>query len=160
MSEINTLDLKAFIYNAITEVFNTMLSMEVEPLDTDLKESKDGAKIVGSVSFAGDVMGSIEIQISNTFARIMTAAMLGMELEDVEGEADVYDVIGEFSNIIGGDLKSRLCDSGFPCELSIPSITRGSDFEIEPMGWTRHERFAFRHQEHTALVKVFIRPGN
>ena len=59
MSEINTLDLKAFIYNAITEVFNTMLSMEVEPLDTDLKESKDGAKIVGSVSFAGDVMGSI-----------------------------------------------------------------------------------------------------
>jgi hypothetical protein len=62
--------------------------------------------------------------------------------------------------MIGGDLKSRFNDAGFPCELSIPSITSGNDFKIEAMGWTKHERFAFRHQEHTALVQVFIRPGN
>ena len=160
MSQIDTLDLETFISNALNEVFNTMLSMEVEPLDKGSKVSMNGKRIVGSVSFVGDVMGSIKIHVDDTFARLMTAAMLGIELEEVKAEEDIHDAIGEFSNMIGGDLKSRLCDSGLPCELSIPTITSGSDFKIEPMGWTRHERFAFCYRDHIALVEVFIKPGS
>jgi len=163
MNKINTLDLKSFVSNAISEVFDTMLTMEVELFDVDLQVAGDGNRIVGSVSFAGEVMGSISIYVSADFGRLMTAAMLDMELEEIECDEEVYDVIGELSNMIGGSLKSRLCDYGLPCELSIPSITTGSDFKIKSKNWSRYEGFAFRafrHQEHTGFVEVYIKSDN
>jgi len=68
-------------------------------------------------------------------------------------------VIGELSNMIGGDLKSRLCDAGLPCQLSIPSITSGSDFKIESRGWVRSERFVCANQGQSAIVEIFIKPA-
>ena len=158
MKEINSLNLKELVINALNNVFDMMLDMKVEISDVDLQEIVHDNKIVGSVSFAGDIMGSISIYVSDTFARIMAAAMLGMEVEEIEGE-EVSDVIGELSNMIGGDLKSRFCDLGFPCQLSIPSVTSGSDFKIESRDWMQRECFAFCHQQHTALVDVFIKSG-
>ena len=158
MKEINSLNLKELVINAVNNVFDMMLDMQVEISDADSQEIVHGNKIVGSVSFAGDLMGSVSIHVSDTFARIMAAAMLGMEVEEIEGE-EVNDVIGELSNMIGGDLKSRFCDLGFPCQLSIPSVTSGSDFKIESRDWMQREYFAFCHQEHTALVDVFIKSG-
>jgi CheY-specific phosphatase CheX len=160
MAEIEALDLEAFTTKAINEVFTTMLSMEVEVYDVGAPEIiSDGNRIVGSVSFAGEVLGSIYIHVSDTLARLMTGAMLGMKPEEIEGEEEVHDVIGEFSNMIGGNLKSHFSDSGFPCQLSIPSIMSGKDFRIEPMDWARNERFAFRHQQHIGLAEVYIKLG-
>jgi CheY-specific phosphatase CheX len=157
MAEIETLDLKTFVIDAIKKVFDTMLFLEIEISGTDSEVSLDNDRIVGSVSFAGEVMGNICIHVGDTLARLMTGSMLGMELEEIEGEEEVHDVIGEFSNMIGGDLKSHLSDCGMPCELSVPSITSGTDFKVESIGWSRHERLAFRHKQHIALVELFMK---
>ncbi len=159
MDEINALDLKAFATNATCGVFDTMLSMAIDFCDDQAQSVIEGEKIVGSVSFAGDIMGIVSIHVKDNFARLMTASMLGMALEEIEGQEEIEDVIGELSNMIGGDLKSRFCDSGLPCRLSIPSITSGSDFKIESVGWLRHERYPFRHQGFEAMVEVFVKPG-
>jgi len=90
----------------------------------------------------------------------MTAAKLGMEIEEIEGEEEVHDVIGELCNIICGDLKSKLCDAGLTCELSIPSITSGNGFKIESRGWERSEHYGFRSHAHTALVAVYMKAVN
>ena len=157
MTTINTLDLKSFVANSISKVFDTMLSLEIEAIDTDCRENSDSNRIIGSVSFAGEVTGSVNIQVKDAFAHILTAAMLGMDVEEIDGDEEVYDVIGEMSNMLGGDLKSRLCDAGLPCELSIPSVMSGSNLKIESFKWSRHERFAFQHQQHTILVEVYIK---
>ena len=159
MHEINTLDIKTFVANAIKEVFATMFSMEVVLLDGELQAVEEGDRIVGSVSFAGDVMGSLNVHVNDNFARLMTANMLDMEVDEIEGEEEVHDVIGELCNMIGGDLKSRLCDAGMSCKLSIPSIASGNNFIIESKGWARKERLGLQHQEHTALLEVYIKPG-
>ena len=158
-TEINTLDLKEFLTDAIGNVFDMMLSMEAEFIDVGSQTPDGENRIVGTVSFAGKVLGSINLQVNETFARIMTAAMLDMELDEIEGQEEIYDVIGEMSNMIGGDLKSRLCDAGYPCELSIPSITSGHNFKIESKNWVRHESLAFRCRQHTGRVEVYIKPG-
>ena len=160
MTEIATLDIKTSVTNAINEVFDKMLSMNVEVIDADSQENIDENKIVGSVSFTGEVMGSMSIHVSDAFAHLITASMLGMELDEIEGEDEVHDVIGELSNMIGGNLKSYFCDSGLPCALSIPSITSGSDFKIESVGWMRSETLTFRHQQHTAFVEVHTKQAN
>ena len=159
MMDMESLDLKSFVTHAINEVFATMFSMEVVIRNGDSPGAPEGNQIVGSVSFAGEVMGSVTIYVKNEFARLMTAAMLDMELDEVDGEEEIHDVIGELCNMIGGDLKSRLCDSGFPCVLSIPAITSGNDFRVEAKNWMRKEKFGFEYQEHTALVEVYLKSG-
>ena len=157
MDRINSLDLKGFISNAVVEVFDAMLSMDAAFLDDPPDSSRDGTQIVGSVSFAGKAMGSINLHLSDAFARLITAAMLDMDEDEIEGDEEVHDVVGELSNMIGGDLKSRLCDAGLTCELSIPTITSGREFTVEPRGWARHERFVFNCQAQTGLVDVYLK---
>jgi CheY-specific phosphatase CheX len=157
MTDINKLDLKGFSASSTRGVFHTMLSMEVSPVDANPSMELSGSKIVGCVSFTGDVIGSICVHVSKQFARVMTASMLGMELDEVEDDDEIKDVIGEVSNMVGGDMKSKLCDSGFPCVLSIPSVTSGSDFKIESKGWVRHEKITFTYLDQQSMVEVFIK---
>ena len=159
MIDIGTLDVKGFVGNSINEVFATMFSMKVTIFDGEQQEVDGGNRIVGSVSFAGDVMGNVNIHVTDVFARLMTAAMLDMQMSEIEGEEEVHDVIGELCNMIGGDLKSRLCDFGLPCKLSIPSIACGNSFTVRSKGWASKERLSFRHEGHTALVEVYMKPG-
>lgn len=157
MSDINTVDLRGFVAGAMDEVFDTMLSMNIELADEGVQANVEGERIVGSVGFAGKAVGSVSIQVNEAFARRITAAMLGMEEDEIEGDEEVHDVIGELSNMVGGDLKSRLCDEGLNCDLSIPSITKGSDFRTEIKGWERHESLVFHYQEQFALVNVYVK---
>jgi chemotaxis protein CheX len=161
MSGIHTVDLKSFVTNSVTSVFETMLAMRLEPEDPPNRQSvTTGKHVVGTVGFAGVVMGNVNIFVSRDFARAMTAAMLGMAVEDISGDEEVNDVIGEVCNMVGGDLKSRLCDAGFSCSLSIPSITFGDSFRVESKGWDRHEQLGFRNSHHSALLEVYIKIPN
>ena len=159
MDELNGLDLKSCLVNSITGVFDTMLDMAVEPGEAD-SGNLPGERIVGTVGFAGKAMGCVNLHVGNTFAENITAAMLGMEPDEIESDEEIHDVIGELSNMIGGDLKSRLCDAGFDCQLSIPSTTAGSDFRIESKGWIKQERIGFICGEDKALAEVFIKAGD
>jgi CheY-specific phosphatase CheX len=159
MSGINDLDLKDFVTKTLTDVFNTMLSMDIKQMDGCVEKIDGGNQIVGSVGFAGKVMGNVNILVSSDFAHFITAKMLGMETDEIEREEDVFDAIGELCNMVGGDVKSRLCDDGFKCKLSIPSVTMGNDLKIESMGWDRCESFGFKYRENTALVHVYMKTG-
>jgi len=161
MSGIHSVDLESFVAHSVKSVFETMLSMRLVPEDPPNRHSvTTGQHVVGTVGFAGAIMGNVNIFVSRQFARTMTAAMLGMAEEDIGSDEEVNDVIGEVCNMVGGDLKSRLCDAGFSCSLSIPSITYGDSFKVESKGWDRHEQFGFRNSHHSALLEVYIKSPN
>jgi len=155
--DLAAFDLPTFLRGATQEVFDTMLSMDLT--EQEHKEFSGASRIVGSVSLAGSVSGTVNIHVGDIFAAQITANMLGMEMDEIDSDEEVHDVIGELSNMIGGDLKSRLCDAGFTCELSIPSITSGKDFRIESKGWAVNEIVYFQYQEHIALIEAFIKNG-
>jgi chemotaxis protein CheX len=161
MSDIQTLDLKGYVIHSVKSVFQTMLSMEIE-LDNppDKQSICTNGHIVGTVGFAGKIMGTINLFVSRTFGREMAAAMLGMRVEEIGSDEEVNDVIGEVCNMVGGDMKSRLCDAGLTCSLSIPSVTYGNGFKIESKGWGRHEQLGFRNSQHSALLEIYIKSGN
>ena len=121
-----------------------------------------GASLVGGVSAheAATGMAPIVVKTADSTTLPQLMAMLDMDEEDIEGDEEVYDVVGELSNMIGGDLKSRFCDAGLTCELSIPTITSGREFRIHPKGWTRHERVVFKHQADSGLVDIYIKAEN
>ena len=159
MDDINGLDLNYFVSTAIAEVFETMLSIDLKELDSDCRVEMEGNTITGTVSFAGKIMGNFNFVSTEKCARMLTVAMLGMEENEIEGQEEINDVIGELSNMIGGDIKSRFCDSGFETQLSIPSITSGSDYKIQTRDFAKKERYIFEHKEHKIIVEIFIKPG-
>ena len=157
MEHINTIDIKTLIAESVIDLFDTMLSMKVEPSETDSETRIDGAQMIGTLSMAGDVVGSIVLQLSDAFARLMTAATMGIDTEEVESDEEIKDVIREVCNIIGGSFKSTLNDLGLSNEISIPSIITGSDFAIETLDMERYEFLAFRYQEHVFFVEICIK---
>ncbi len=159
MAEIGNLDLEGFINEAVTNVFDMMLSMEAENFEPDEPLDIEGNRIVAAVGFSGDVVGAVCIQLKYDFARLITATMLDMEPEEIQGVEEVRDVIGELGNMIGGNVKSRFCDADLPCVLSIPSITLGSNFRISTLKGARQERFYFRHLQDISLVELYLKPG-
>ena len=156
MSSLDKIDIQASLASAVTEIFSTMLEMDVTT-ENGLTAPPTGNRIVGTVSFAGDVMGSLNIHVGMAFAQLMTANMLGMDVSEIESEEEVQDVVGELSNMVGGDLKSRFVDANFPCKLSIPTITKGADFAIETKDFDRHDGISVSFEDHHALVEVYIK---
>ncbi len=157
VEKIDRLDIKSHISNSITDVFDMMLSLEIEAVDKIPRSSLAGIRAVSMVSFAGDVTGIVSYQVSRRFSRIITAEMLGMKEEEFEGEEEINDVLSEMSNIVGGKIKSVFTDIGLSCDLSTPSITSGSDFIIESLNMDSYERFSFQHKQHVFFVEVGIK---
>jgi flagellar motor switch protein FliN len=157
MERIAGVDIKTAIVNSVIDVFYTMLDMEVAAIQDVPASFTEEMRTVGSVTFAGEVDGMFNIQVNDDFGKEMTAAMLGMEVDEIESEEEVFDVIREVSNIIGGNLKSNFVDAGLSCVLSTPSITNGRDFRVSPTNIIRPVRFLFSHGESIIIVEAGVK---
>jgi flagellar motor switch protein FliN len=157
LEKINSVDVGTTVINSVIDVFYTMLSMEIESIQEIPADFREEKRTVGTVSFAGDVHGMFNIQVNDNFARQMAAAMLGIEEEEVGDDEEIFDVIRELSNIIGGNLKSAFVDVGLACVLSTPAITNGLDFHVEALNIIKIQRFLFHVQGHTIIVDAGIK---
>lgn len=157
IKRINSVDISTTVINSVIDVYYTMLSMEIQSIQEVPPDFREDKRTVGTVSFAGDVHGMFNIQVNDNFARIMTAAMLGMEEDEIESEEEVFDVIREMSNIIGGNLKSAFVDVGLSCALSTPAITNGLDFRVESLNIIKTQRFLFNCEGHTIIIDAGIK---
>ncbi|MCP4693699.1 MAG: chemotaxis protein CheX [Desulfobacterales bacterium] len=160
METIDTFDVKKAIVDSVTEVFDTMLSMDIQYFEQVHQSYLYGERILGSVNLVGAVMGIVNIQISKEFSREITSAMLGIEDEEIEGLDEIKDVLGEVCNMVGGNLKSNLCDAGLTCELSTPALTTGKDYRCDTRDMTRNEYMTFYHGDHTILVDVGMKASD
>lgn len=142
---------------SVENVFNQMLGMTMlkdgeEPLAADTC-----GQIVGSVGFAGQANGIVYLYSGFGFAKLITGQMLGIsEADGIEDEM-VKDAIGELSNMVVGNIKSRLCDTGWQCTLTIPSILRGNQIAISGTGKSKKKILGFRNHDHRMLAYVVIK---
>jgi flagellar motor switch protein FliN len=160
MDDIQVFDIKSRVVDSVIDIFDTMMSLEVALVDEDESTGEKGNRIAGNIGFAGDVVGMMRLEVSHAFSEIMTAEMLGMDVEDLEGDDEIKDVILELCNIMAGNLKSAFNDHGLPCVISTPSITLGNDFDVEILNMARYERFLFRcsaMEEHRILIEVCVK---
>jgi flagellar motor switch protein FliN len=157
ISKFQRLDIISSVGDTIIELFDTMLSLEVDLSDREPFKNNEDFRVMGAVDFAGGVHGSIQFQVSKTFGRMITAGMLGQDLDEIQDIDSVKDVIGEMTNILGGNLKAAFCDTGLECQISTPSLTVGLDFNIEILNMDRYERFAFKLNDHDIVVEVCVK---
>ncbi len=157
LQKLESLDYNSRLADAAVDVYETMFSLKLERMEPGAASSLDGMRYISSVCFAGDATGIVSLHVGQEMSRLMAANMLGMEPEEIEGTGEIEDMLGELGNIVGGNLKSALTDTGLRCALSTPSFTIGSDFQIEALNLERFERLAFRHESHIVFLEMGLK---
>jgi chemotaxis protein CheX len=152
-----TEQIEAWTRQAVPEVFLGMLSMELSaeppaPLPLDA-----AGQIIGSVGFTGEATGIIYLYAGVTFAKVITGRMLGIEEAEVDPGDMVNDAIGELSNMVVGFVKSRLCDAGSACTLTIPSVVRGQQLSVEGSSQVSRRVVGFRSGNHQLVAEVLVK---
>lgn len=156
------------VSHAVKDVAKTMLRMEAELVghkrvlkgdvsDSPLEALESGI-IFGNVGFVGILSGMVYFGMTQDSAQRIAAEMLGMSLEEVsDGHGLVNDVIGELCNMTAGAFKNQLCDRGYNCRLSIPSIIRGKYFVVEGDEAELREVYTFKIGAELVVFEVFMK---
>lgn len=155
------------LFHAVHEVFKTMVGqtatlLPVTPAETPNTLSIHGPQVVGTVGFIGSINGLIYLYLGADFARRVSARLLDMTDAEIDeaGDEVTNDAIGELTNMTVGTFKNQLCDMGFPCRLTIPSILRGSNFSIEPISSTTRRVYRFDINGNTLVADLLMRPDS
>jgi chemotaxis protein CheX len=162
--------IREFINRGVTDVFKTMLNRVPtfsSPADMIAGKApksvgaENRPQVVGTVGFIGDVNGLVYLHLDLAFARMCTCHLLGMtETElDEAGDEVINDAIGELTNMTVGGFKNGLCDAGYPCMLTIPSILRGTNFSIEPISSAIRHVYHFDCEEHRVVADILMKPS-
>jgi chemotaxis protein CheX len=142
---------------AVPEVFQVMLSMELNP-EMPAPAALDAiGQIVSSVGFTGKATGVVCLYSSLEFAKLITSRMLGIAMAEVDHDEMVNDAFGELSNMVVGSIKSRLCDTGLHCTLTIPSIVRGQRLSIGGPSEVERRIIGFRNCENHLLAEMLLK---
>ncbi|HWA87260.1 MAG TPA: chemotaxis protein CheX [Opitutus sp.] len=166
IQEITESIIRENISRAVGDVFKTMLGRTCT-LMAETKSPFSGASlqagqcVVGTVGFIGELNGLIYLYFDTGFARLCAAQLLGMAEAEVDAAGDevVNDAIGEITNMTVGSFKNSLCDAGYPCRLTIPSILRGTNFSVEPISSTTSYVFKFECTGHRLIADILIKAG-
>lgn len=112
----------------VPEVMQTMVGLSATP-GTGIENYPQPSKLqglIGSIGLSGKVSGIVYTAYSESLSKHVAEKILGGSA----GEQDISDVVAELTNMITGNLKSTLCDMGYNCTLSIPSVMRGDEVSV------------------------------
>lgn len=105
----------------------TKICGDISVLDVDPTDFTHGMKIDGIISFVGDLTWSLILVLPHDSAEMLAQNFAGFEIP-YESE-DMGDVVGELTNVLAGVLCGKLENAGIITHMSLPTVTRGSDFE-------------------------------
>jgi flagellar motor switch protein FliN len=151
MSAPENMDIKSLIIRIMPQIFNTVLSMDVDYSDSVSDAGSDVEQMLGTLEFTGDITGFLRLRVTREFAYVMTAAKRGSQTENIEGDEETQNVISEITDITANHLKAAMTEAGFSCEYSSPSVSSIADAKTDSENF---EKLAFTHGEEIAIVEL------
>lgn len=129
-------------------VFRTMVCLEVSASNHSWTHGEDG--LTASIHLTGDWKGALALECSRKQACAFAAGFLSMNPPEAVDDV-VRDVLGELSNMIGGNLKCVLAGG---LQLSMPSVVDGADHSLRVCRAGIRERLVFDCVEGVFSVAV------
>jgi CheY-specific phosphatase CheX len=124
---LNPSDLHDALQTALIEVSENAYFVFVEPADHS--QFADAVSLVKdnwlkvAVAFEGSFAGAVEIAMPEPLGMWLVTSLLGMQSHESLEEAQQFDGVGEFANMVCGAWLSRLSDDCL-FELRVPAVTR------------------------------------
>jgi chemotaxis protein CheX len=122
----------------VQSVFVTMMGVDLSTCDMPWDHS--GSRMTSTVYLAGDWNGAVMLECSPQQACQFAGLMLSIDTPKTVDD-DVYDVLGELANVIGGNMKSGM---SMGISLSMPSVMIGRDYAVRICGSEVKKRLAFQ----------------
>jgi chemotaxis protein CheX len=111
------------------EVLKKMAFVEPRPGKPYLKEdSIAGGDVSGIIGITGDAIGSLAISFSEACICDICGRMLGESY--TEANRDVFDAVGEITNMISGVARTYMEKEGMTVYAAIPSVVYGKNHTI------------------------------
>lgn len=124
------MDIREKIIESTSEIFSTMIMMDVSVLDQEIASHQVFSEsISGVIGLAGVQKGVLAIHLPFKVAMAITGNFLGMEVTEIG--PDVEDAIGELANMLGGNIKTILSEKGRDIELSMPTTISGKEYDFQ-----------------------------
>lgn len=122
---MQTKDLTDAFGKAITHILKTMAKIEPH---LDRIEFKEKDHLGGDVSgILGLSSGSKSVEVALSFSKeaalIVYSAMLGEKATEID--ASVVDLVGELTNMLGGNARSTLSEKGISFTSTLPMVVIG-----------------------------------
>src|ERR1700679_126555 len=136
----------------VESVFITMMNLEVFPGRIPWSPSR--GQLTSAVHLSGKWNGGGLLECNRWQACRFAGRFLSMDPPDTVND-DVRDVLGELANMIGGNMKSAVATG---LNLSIPSVTDGSDYGQRICGSEIHNRLRFECAEGPFWVPLLTVP--
>ncbi len=103
--------------------------------------------VAGSVRFSGQAAGQVTVAVSPHLALMLSATLLGGDMDTEYPPEVINDALGELVNILTGNLQSKLCDADLQSEVGLPEVKFQATLpkEVVPGGSLDEFFFRWRH---------------
>lgn len=124
---------------------------------SDLPELCTG--MVGVISFLGNVSWTFSLALPKDSAEALAAKFAGFEIPF--DSPDMGDMVGEFANVIAGDIVAQLDRRKIKAQMSLPMVVRGSEVEMLSSQETPAHHLYYQSPQGIFWVKLTTaRPGH
>jgi len=150
---------------AVDNVFRTMLQREAVFVEKTSSEALQASgvqfQVLGNVAFVGEACGIVYLCLTEGFAQHAVQHMVGSVGADIDlADHDlIKDVIGELTNMTAGGFKNALCDVGYPCKLTLPTIVRGTSVKVSCFKSSIRHIFVFECAGHRVVADIQLNNG-
>lgn len=147
-------NLVSCLVSATEEVFDTMLATPLVRQPAATGPLSVPANVVATVAFAGHRRGLVVVYSSMAAARAITGSMLGIAAHEVNGE--VPDAMGEVANMVAGTFRNRLALVEPPSDISVPTVTIGTEFSTLYSSAVQRTRCGFDMHGESLTVELIL----
>ncbi len=118
--------------NATVNVLETMTFVKPEAGRPYLKKD-DVAQgdVSGVIGFTGETNGTVYVTFDELCILKIVSNMFGEEMKEINNE--ITDAVGELTNMISGQARKELAETGKVFQSTIPSVITGKNHKLIPM---------------------------
>ena len=105
----------------------------------------------------------VYLYMETDLAAQIAAGITGMSTAEVlapDNTEIVKDVVGEITNMTVGTFKNGICDLGFQCKVTLPTVLRGSQLQVETVSGAQRWTFDFEVMGRPLVADLFIQQDN
>ena len=117
---------------SVYDLFTTMLSASISRGDVGVtKDLSDPTAITALIGMSGPARGMVSLSFPGATALKMVNRLLGTTSKVMDDS--VSDAVAEIVNIVAGGAKAKfpLEDGAPPIDLSIPTVVRGRNYNVD-----------------------------
>lgn len=131
MSSSLKIELIAPFIEATKDAFSTMVSMQIRRKEVFIKQ---GYEMYGDVSgvmgLSGTTTGTCALSMPVALAQKAVRAMMMTPDDEVLAESEIRDGVGELINMIAGGAKTKLSNTMYKFNMTLPTIISGGPHEV------------------------------